>query len=171
MPWRSRTQLGIGNAVSVPRIAVAEELAAGGGGLVLPEGAGHAFGHGASIRAINPGRFLNNCPECSIYVDDLLAGRGLRAATDSPMITLNQMERLVGGEFSAQMGSLSEIEAAMVEAGPGARGIVFAHQGDIANGHYFNAVNQNGVVRLLDGQSGTGANVGLFKEFSLMRTH
>jgi hypothetical protein len=141
-----------------------------GGTSVLPESVSHPFGHGASIRSINPGRYVNNCAECSIYVDDLLAGRGLRAATDSPMIRLPQVERMLGGEFG-ELGALSHIEAAMAQAGPGARGIVFAHKGDLANGHYFNVVNQRGVVRFLDGQSGTATRVEGFKEFSLLRTN
>ena len=59
----------------------------------------------------------------------------------------------------------------MADAGPGARGIIFAHKGDLELGHYFNAVNQRGVVRFLDAQSGTAARVELFKEFSLLRTN
>jgi filamentous hemagglutinin len=56
-------------------------------------------------------------------------------------------------------------------AGPGARGIVFGSRGSGEVGHVFNAVNQKGVVRFLDGQTGQAASLEGYKSFQLLRTN
>lgn len=58
----------------------------------------------------------------------------------------------------------------MLGAGPGARGIVFGSRGSGEVGHVFNAVNQGGTVRFLDGQIGGAASFEGFTEFFLLRT-
>ncbi|WP_425273388.1 toxin glutamine deamidase domain-containing protein [Pseudomonas morbosilactucae] len=52
-----------------------------------------------------------------------------------------------------------------------ARGIVFGSYGLGQPGHVFNVVNQNGVVRYLDGQTGKPANMSNFKTLQLLRTN
>jgi len=59
----------------------------------------------------------------------------------------------------------------MQTAGNGARGIVLGTRGsDI--GHFFNVVNQGGVIRFLDGQAGGVANLAAgYDGFWLLRTN
>lgn len=56
----------------------------------------------------------------------------------------------------------------MIEAGSGARGIVFGSRGGDV-GHVFNVVNQNGKIRFLDGQSGGKASLEGYDSFRLLR--
>ncbi|WP_072061670.1 toxin glutamine deamidase domain-containing protein [Pectobacterium brasiliense] len=59
----------------------------------------------------------------------------------------------------------------MTNAGSGSRGIVYGSYCVGQPGHVFNVVNQNGVVRFLDGQSGKAADLSQFKSFQLLRTN
>ncbi|EPF1364651.1 toxin glutamine deamidase domain-containing protein [Pseudomonas aeruginosa] len=49
--------------------------------------------------------------------------------------------------------------------------LVFGSYGPGQPGHVFNVVNQNGVVRFLDGQTGKPANLGGFKSLQLLRAN
>jgi hypothetical protein len=61
------------------------------------------------------------------------------------------------------------VAQALLSAGIGSRAIIFgARQGSI--GHVFNAVNQAGVIRFLDGQTGTVATLTGYVEFRFLRT-
>lgn len=55
----------------------------------------------------------------------------------------------------------------MTDAGAGARGMVFGSRGSDV-GHVFNAVNQGGTVRFLDGQTGAAASFSGFDGFQFM---
>lgn len=57
----------------------------------------------------------------------------------------------------------------MLDAGSGSRGIVFGSRVNEV-GHVFNVANQKGVVRFLDGQTGTAANLEGYEFFRLLRT-
>lgn len=59
----------------------------------------------------------------------------------------------------------------MAGAGNGARGIVYATYPSGPPGHVFNVVNQGGVVRFLDGQTGKVVDFSKFKDVHLMRTN
>lgn len=59
----------------------------------------------------------------------------------------------------------------MTHAGSGSREIVFGSYGPGQPGHVFNVVNQNGVVRFLDGQTGKSADLSQFKSFQLLRAN
>jgi filamentous hemagglutinin len=115
---------------------------------------------GGSIRNINPGGGTLNCGQCSLAVDKLLAGEptGAVAADAGPML-VRDLEAQAGGKFGLGT-TAAAIEKDMSSAGSGARGIIFGSRGPGQIGHFFNVVNQNGVVRFLDGQTGTAANLG-----------
>lgn len=53
---------------------------------------------------------------------------------------------------------------------PGDRGIVFGARGSDP-GHVFNAVNQGGVVRFIDFQTGRAASFDGYSGFSFLRTN
>jgi hypothetical protein len=91
----------------------------------------------------------------------MLAGQGFRASRNAGLTSLDQLERVFGRDFTHNL-SAQQIEALLSEAGPGSRAIVYAHKGDPTNGHFFNAVNQGGTVRFLNGQAGTAQDVAGF---------
>ena len=66
---------------------------------------------------------------------------------------------------------LRRLFSKLVEAGHGARGIVFGSYGPGQPGHVFNVVNQSGAVRYLDGQTGKSANLLNFDTLQLLRTN
>ncbi|WP_418910521.1 toxin glutamine deamidase domain-containing protein [Achromobacter xylosoxidans] len=61
------------------------------------------------------------------------------------------------------MAAPEDIALQIEKPGNGARGIVFGSYGLGQPGHVLNVVNQNGVVRFLDGQTGKPASLGDFK--------
>ena len=129
-----------------------------GGADKVPESVSHPSGHGFSLRAINPGQYKQNCAECAVLTDDLLAGRAFNVARDIGLTNMRQLERALGGEFTHNL-TAQQIQSMLSEAGPGSRSVIYAHRGDPTNGHFFNAVNQRGVIRFLNGQAGTAQDV------------
>lgn len=89
---------------------------------------------------------------CAVATDATLAGRpAVARSTGATSITL--LEDIYGGAFKHVSGQAA-IEAELLAAGHGARGIVFGARGLGELGHVFNGVNQGGTIRFLDGQSG-----------------
>jgi RHS repeat-associated protein len=121
-----------------------------------------------SIRNVNPRGGTENCVNCAVATDALLAGRPA-VAMPGGVTRISTLEKLFGKKFAPVSGQ-QEIERIMLDAGPGARAIVFGGRGN-QPGHVFNAVNQNGVVRFLDGQVGTPASFQGFSSFKLLRTN
>jgi RHS repeat-associated protein len=103
-----------------------------------------------SIRDINPSRSATNCVNCAATVDNMLAtGRPASALPSGPKPITDL------GTRWASMGSRANVEAAIGKAGGGAHGIVYVGTGKRGSvGHVFNVVNQKGIVRFLDGQTG-----------------
>lgn len=78
------------------------------------------------------------------------------------------LEKIYGARFVPISGQ-SAIEAQLLEAGPGSSGIVFGARKRGEVDHVFNAVNQGGEVRFLDGQTGGVAMFDLdFVSFQFM---
>ncbi|MCI2245824.1 hemagglutinin repeat-containing protein [Xanthomonas sp. PPL568] len=128
-----------------------------------------------SIRNVNPGFPLegrtHNCVNCAIATDATLAGNPASALPiySTKGVPITVLEKQFGGRFASPTSS-EVITNQMLELGPGSRGIVYGSYGPGQPGHVFNVVNQNGVVRFLDGQSGTAANLEDFKYFMFLRT-
>ncbi|MBS0853262.1 hypothetical protein JK158_15955 [Enterobacter sp. JGM127] len=85
-------------------------------------------------------------------------------------IPLSVLENHYGTKFKFASGTES-ITQQMIDAGSGARGIVYGSYGIGQPGHVFNVVNQNGTIRFLDGQTGKVADVSQFKSFKILRTN
>jgi filamentous hemagglutinin len=100
--------------------------------------------------------------------DATLAGRPA-SALPSGVTPISVLETAYGGQF-ARVSGRSAIEAQLLKAGSGARGIVYGSRGVGQEGHVFNAVNQGGTVRFLDGQSGTAASFDGYVDFYFLRT-
>jgi len=129
-----------------------------------------------SIRNVNPGFPVagrtHNCVNCAIATDSLLAGNPASALPiySTKGVSIRVIETQFGGRFGApttQQGLISQ----MAGAGNGARGIVYATYPSGPPGHVFNVVNQGGVVRFLDGQTGKVVDFSKFKDVHLMRTN
>ncbi|WP_414615132.1 hemagglutinin repeat-containing protein [Stenotrophomonas pavanii] len=129
-----------------------------------------------SIRNVNPGfpaaGRTHNCVNCAIATDSLLAGNPASALPiySTKGVSIRVLETQFGGRFGAattQQGVISQ----MAGAGNGARGIVYGTYPSGPPGHVFNVVNQGGVVRFLDGQTGKVVDFSKFKDVHLMRTN
>jgi hypothetical protein len=152
---------------SGPRVGAGPE---GPAGDLLPRPT-HANAHGFSIRDINPSGNNLNCAECSVRVDDLLAGKPSGVAAPAADYTdMSVLQRIYQGEFSEPM-TQNQLIQAMGDAGKGARGIVFGLKEGKEAGHFFNAVTGKNGVQMLDGQTGTAANPEQFDAFRLLRTN
>lgn len=120
-----------------------------------------------SVRRINLCGGAANCINCAVATDAMLAGR-TASALDGDYSRISILEQVFGAKFSApcDIGSVSQ---ALSDAGSGSRAIVFgARQGRI--GHVFNAINQAGTIRFLDGQTGTVATLTGYIDFRFLRT-
>lgn len=122
-----------------------------------------------SIRGVNAVGGSMNCVNCVVATDATLAGRPASALGGGPF-RIDTLEKLYGARFGAP-GSIGSVSEALSTAGAGSRGIVFGSRGSGEVGHVFNAVNQNGVVRFLDGQTGRAASLEGYQSFQLLRTN
>jgi hypothetical protein len=122
-----------------------------------------------SIRNVNQVGGKMNCVNCAVATDSTLAGRPASALGGGPF-RISVLEKTFGGKFGPA-GPIDNIAANMSAAGPGSRGIVFGSRAQGQVGHVFNVVNQNGVIRFLDGQTGGAASLKGFADFRLLRTH
>jgi hypothetical protein len=159
----------LGGWISAPTLAGAVVAGIGvtGPGKVATR-SGAAKGVAGSIRGVNPLRSATNCVNCAIAADATLAGRAASALPSGPT-SISVLEKMFGGRFVSVTGP-GAIESQLLNAGAGARGIVFGSRGAGEVGHVFNAVNQNGVVRFLDGQIGGAASLEGYTSFSFLRT-
>jgi hypothetical protein len=101
-----------------------------------------------------PGRD-NNCGECSRAVISTWDGKSAVAAAMSDPYAggepVDRMEEWAGQTPTA--ASMSEIQQRLADLGPGSSAIVgcdWKHGG----GHWFTAINDEGTVNAVDGQSG-----------------
>ncbi|MFI9818617.1 WXG100-like domain-containing protein [Saccharothrix variisporea] len=127
-----------------------------------------------------------NCRQAAVLTDRYLAGRFDRdpapptaEAVAPDDLRTGWRQRLAadigrpGGGFE-QVASVEDVAERLRQLGSGARAIVHgmrSWQGNPVPGHLFNAVNVDGEVRFLDGQSGTAADLDGFDEgFELLIT-
>jgi len=153
----------------------AGKLAKGGGNSMVPR-VRHDHGHGHTLREINNVRGSRNCASCALATDSTLAGNAASAINTARVqgVRWADFPALAGrswhGANSAKnkLGDLLSIDdiRALVP-NPGDRGIVAGLRGG-QSGHYFNVVNQNGIIRFLDGQSGTAATLQGYIGFMFM---
>ena len=121
-----------------------------------------------TVRRINPRQSKTNCVNCAIATDAMLPG-GPASALHGGRHSIAVLEQVFGAKFSVA-GDLGEVVNVLSAAGGGSRGIVYgSRSGGV--GHVFNAVNQNGVVRFLDGQTGKVAVVSGYTGFCFLRSN
>ncbi|MGW5579021.1 RHS repeat-associated core domain-containing protein [Micromonospora chokoriensis] len=136
-----------------PKVTRAPDKKTGGGsGGDQPDGE-----VGASLRDINPTGGKKNCVRCAIQTDKMLAGDSWSPAPSGGAFPTTEITAYSGRPFHRR--SVDDIVKTMTAFGDGSRGIIVGGRGPGKIGHAFNVVNQRGVVRFLDGQSGTAANL------------
>jgi hypothetical protein len=137
---------------------------------LLPEAAGVSKSIGAAgkhpLSAINPLGGASNCVNCAVALNATLQGARASAVLGKA-VRLDQVPAVFGREaFDAAFSNIDELQKALSSAGSGARAVVVGV--GPKGGHAFNAVNQGGVVQLLDGQSGRTAITEGFSKFYLL---
>ncbi|WP_317440820.1 toxin glutamine deamidase domain-containing protein [Streptomyces collinus] len=98
-----------------------------------------------------------NCPNTTIATDAKLAGVPLPPAPPGNGLSIAEVQKIYGKTFQP-MASKTAIMGRLQTLGPGARGLVAAERSGGASGHVFNVVNDGGVVKFLDGQTGGPAS-------------
>jgi filamentous hemagglutinin len=119
-----------------------------------------------SVRNVNPLGGTNNCVNCAIATDATLKGSPASALNVPPGVRgqpISVLEDMYGGAFKPVSGQ-SQIESMLLDSGSGSTGIVFGARGNDV-GQVFNAVNQGGTIRFLDGQTGGVASFDGFTDF------
>ncbi|MEU9381263.1 RHS repeat-associated core domain-containing protein [Streptomyces sp. NPDC048279] len=112
---------------------------------------------GGSLKGVNPSRSTTNCAKCAVATDDRLQGKK-SVAKGGGITDARALEKHYGSTFKATSGR-DGIAGELLRRGPGSRGIVYGFDTDGAGnipypGHFFNAVNDGGNVKFLDGQTG-----------------
>jgi hypothetical protein len=111
-------------------------------------------GHGLrDINAAPGGPHFDNCPSCAIAVDQTFAGAAA-SAIPGRALTVKDLAARYDGMFV--MADRDWIIEQLESAPSGARGIVFGMR-DGREGHVFNALQENGRVYFVDGQTGAPA--------------
>jgi Papain fold toxin 1, glutamine deamidase len=136
--------------------------------LLGPGARGLSVAEAGSIRGVNAIGGKMNCVNCAIATDATLAGRPASALGGGPL-RIDVLENAFGGKFGSP-NNIDSVSKTLSAAGPGSRGIVFGSRGSKV-GHVFNGINQNGVVRYLDGQTGGAASLEGFESFQFLRTN
>lgn len=143
----------------------AGRAAASNGGSAASGVAPAAPTEAGTIRDANPTGGKRNCVNCAVATDSILRGAPASALPGGPF-RISVLERHFGGKFKP--ATLQNIEATLQSEGSGATGIVFAYRPGQSVGHVFNAVNQGGTIRFLDGQIGGAANTSYWTHFQFM---
>lgn len=107
---------------------------------------------------------------CTVATDATLSGNPAISLPSNGPVSISVLENQYGGRFGSATTN-GGIAQQMLNAGDGARGIVFGSRGPSEAGHVFNVVNQNGVVRFLDGQTGAPATFNGYTSFHLLKTN
>ncbi len=116
-----------------------------------------------------PGRGMN-CVNCAIATDASYAGNPATALPSPTTLNLEDVTNATGGTFVAAR-SPADIEAALLRSGPGSRAIVAATRAPPNAGHMFNAVNVEGRVYFVDGQTGGAAVFDpTYQRFGMLQT-
>jgi hypothetical protein len=107
------------------------------------------------IGNINPGNGRNNCGECARAVQATWSG--------DPSVAATLNNRLAGGEPNECMpqwagqdskpATMQQVSDRLTELGPGSSAVV-GFDRNAGSGHWFNAINDGGVIKAVDGQSG-----------------
>jgi len=99
--------------------------------------------------------------------DNYLKGRPTSSLNSKPT-SLSVIESEYNGKFTHGL-SIDNIKSKVSTTGES--GIVFGNRGQGQVGHVFNVINQNGKINFIDGQTGKGASLSGYKDFSFISTN
>jgi RHS repeat-associated protein len=160
--------------VPVGKLAVKGGKALKAGGEAAYEGASTLVGklfkrrdEVGSIRNVNPTGGGMNCANCAVATDATLRGRPA-SALPGGQTSPRDLEKMYGAKFGPYT-SIDAIRQQVLRSGHGAGGIVHGYRGNEV-GHVFNVVNQRGIVRFLDGQTGKPASFNGYQSFRFLST-
>ncbi|MER7706728.1 RHS repeat-associated core domain-containing protein [Kitasatospora sp. NPDC097605] len=123
-----------------------------------------------TLDGANPGGYTDNCGACAQVGDSRLGGTHDGAtAWDSGIIEPEELEYKYDSLFHMTEG-VDDITHQLTYLGYGTRGIVFGWTDGVDVGHYFNVVNDAGVIKFLDYQSETHAVTEKWENLELMIT-
>ncbi|MEU2834699.1 toxin glutamine deamidase domain-containing protein [Streptomyces lavendulae] len=137
------------------------ETATGGAAGGSLAGIGSGARPGGNLKGVNPTKGNANCAKCAIATD--LRLQGIDAVAGPGGYTgASDLENHFGSLFRATSGR-DDISRELLERGDGARGVVYGftldEHGDVDWGHFFNAANDGGNIKFLDGQAGGYADL------------
>ncbi|WP_435647214.1 toxin glutamine deamidase domain-containing protein [Kitasatospora purpeofusca] len=125
---------------------------------------------------VNPGCGRNNCGPVAFATDRLLGGKLPPPADPAKRpLTGEQLQELAGNASGFEKSNgLANVVKQLLEWGNGARVIVMGQpspekQRQNVPGHFFNVINDNGVIVFIDGQTGKAKPDG-WDQYYLMRT-
>lgn len=103
-----------------------------------------------------PGR-SNNCVDCARSVESTWRGDPTQAAAMRDDNALGTSASLVTDWAGGQLRptTYAQLESDLLADGPGSSAIVVSTWRDGRGGHAYNAINDDGVIKFVDGQSGT----------------
>lgn len=136
-----------------------------------------------SIWKINAKKGKMNCANCAIAVDSTFAGKPASALpwTYQKVIKngnliniisyrkgthISVLEKEFGKKFTGEV-TLDFVKNTLK---PRQRGIIFAYNKNSNIGHFFNVINENGVIKFLDGQTGKSADL-IYDVYKLLPTN
>ncbi|WP_462264569.1 RHS repeat-associated core domain-containing protein [Mucilaginibacter sp.] len=118
------------------------------------------------VKDINKVNGNTNCVNCALATDNYLKGRPTSALNSQPT-QLSVIEQEYNAKFTHGL-SIEQVKGMVGQKGQ--MGIVFGNRGIGRVGHVFNVINQNGQINFIDGQTGQGANLSGYKNFSFIPT-
>ena len=110
-----------------------------------------------------------NCANCAVATDAAISGSPA-SALPGAKTSAADLSAHYGTRWSPAC-SANEIENALKTAGEGTRGIVFGEVPNRSYGHFFNVVNDDGVVRYFDGQPGAMTSPAGYSRLWLLPTN
>jgi hypothetical protein len=160
--WTAQQAMNIGAAMAPETRAVRQLRVARAAAADVRAGAPNAapiLAPDVAVESINVPRGTLNCANCAVATDATLAGHPT-TALPGKLTNATDVADFYGRSWS-DASPLSSVEAAMKQAGPGARGIVLGARpgGPNVPGHFFNVVNEGGAIHFVDGQVGGTADL------------
>jgi hypothetical protein len=107
------------------------------------------------IKDVNPGNGRNNCAECARAVQATWSGDPSAAATLNDRFAFGEPDACMP-EWAGQESKpvdMQQVGDQVEELGPGSSAVVGFDRSQ-GSGHWFNAINDGGVIKAVDGQSG-----------------
>lgn len=118
-----------------------------------------------AVPNVNPEGSMTNCVNCSVAMHETIEGRPTFAQSSAGK-ELSSLEELYGAKFT--YSTRERIVRHLLDAGDGSQAIIAGLDSWGMSGYVFNAVNDGGVVRFVDGQIGMEASLDSYAQIAFM---